>query len=213
MINVEFKPIAGNCASVKVVSETAKKHAAEIAASVINALKGVIGLTPDESELLTFVGSINPDLTQKFAGCGDPEKAATMFTHRAVIGEKVVYSIHTAPTSLDDLLMNLASTRTLFRAVKVETAKRDKASETLTFPAYVAAKKLPASVLSIAGVYDGLLSEWFNVLRSMQVSEGAIRDLCKKSDVVYTAPATATATAPAPETENAKRTRTASRAK
>lgn len=210
MINVNFQPITGNCAPIKVASETESKHATELASGVINALKSISVLNPDERELLTFVESVNPDLSCKFAGCGDPEKAVKMFTHRAVIGEKIVYSIDTAPTCLEDVLMNLASTRTLFRAVRVETAKRDKASENLTFPAYVAAKKLPDAVLNIAGVRDGLLVEWFNVLRSMQVSEGCIRDLCKKSDVAYIAPETETET----ETETgAKRTRTAKRAK
>lgn len=211
MLHVNFQPIAGNCAPVKVASETETQHATELATNVINALQSIQLLNADETDLLDFVKSVNPELSQKFAGCGDAEKATKMFTHRAVIGEKVVYSIHTAPTCLDDLLMNLASTRTLYRAVKIETAKRDKASENLTFPAYVAAKKLPDAVLAIAGVRDGLLTEWFNVLRSMQVSEGCIRDLCKKSDVVYIAPETETET----ETEqSAKRTtRTAKRAK
>lgn len=210
MINVNFQPIAGNCAPVKVASETETKHASELASGVINALQSISVLNPDEVELLTFVKSVNPELTHKFAGCGDADKASKMFTHRAVIGEKIVYSINTAPTCLEDVLMNLASTRTLFRAVRVETAKRDKASENLTFPAYVAAKKLPDSVLAITGVRDGLLAEWFNVLRSMQVSEGAIRDLCKKSDVAYIAPETETET----ETEtSAKRTRNTKRAK
>ena len=188
MLKVNFSEIAGNTATIKQVSETAKTHAIELASGVINALKGIKLLNTDESELLTFVESVNPNLDCKFAGCSDSDKAATMFSHKAVIGEKVIYSVNTYPTNLADILSNLASTKTLFNAVKVETAKSDKAAKTLTFKSFIDAKKLPESVLNIAGVKEGLITDWFNTLRAMQVSEGAIRNLCKQSEITYTQP-------------------------
>lgn len=188
MLKVNFTQIAGNTATIRTASQVEAQHANELANAVITALQGVKLLNEDESQLLKFVAEINPQLDCKFGGCGDAEKASQQYTHRAVIGEKIVYSINTAPKSLDDLLMNLASTRTLYRAVKIETAKADKAAKTLTFAAFVAAKKLPDAVLSIAGVREGLVTDWFNTLRAMQVSEGAIRNLCKESEIKYTQP-------------------------
>ncbi len=208
MLKVDFKPLQGNTAVVKTASEVEKKHSSEVASSVIEALQKVAVLNEDEKNLLQFVKDINPDLTCKYAGCSDANKALTQFSHKAVIGEKVVYSINTAPKTLDDLLVNLASTRTLFRAVKVQTAKADKAAESLTFDAFVASKKLPASVLSIAGVRENLVTDWFDTLRNMQVSEGSIRNLCSKSKIEYVMPTTDKAdnTEQADNTDNTEQT-------
>lgn len=196
MLKVDFKPLKGNTAAVKVVAKDLQQHANELASGVINALKGIASLSDNERQLLEFVELVNPELTDKFAGCSDSAKALTMFNRIAIVGEKRIYSINTCPTGLADILSNLASTKTLFNAVKVESAKSDKAANNLTFDKYVSDKKLPAAVLGIAGVTDGLISEWFITLRNMQISEGAIRDLCSRSKIDYIAPA-----------DNAKKTR------
>lgn len=188
MLKVDFKPLKGNTAATKVVAKDLQDHASELASGVINALKGIASLSDNERQLLEFVEKVNPDLTNKFAGCSDADKALTMFNRIAVVGEKRIYSINTCPTGLADILSNLASTKTLFNAVKVETAKSDKAANNLTFDKYIADKKLPAAVLGIAGVTESLITEWFITLRNMQVSEGAIRDLCSRSSIDYIAP-------------------------
>ena len=188
MLKVDFKPLKGNTAATKVVAKELQQHASELASGVINALKDIASLSYNERQLLEFVELVNPDLTNKFAGCSDADKALTMFNRIAVVGEKRIYAINTCPTGLADILSNLASTKTLFNAVKVETAKSDKAANNLTFDKYIADKKLPAAVLGIAGVTESLITEWFITLRNMQVSEGAIRDLCSRSGIDYIAP-------------------------
>ena len=109
-----------------------------------------------------------------------------MFSQVAIIGEKRIYSVATAPKSLDDLLMNLASTRTLYRAVKVETKKTDKLAESLTFAEYCKRNNVNDALLAIAR--DILVNNWFTMLRNAQVSEVAIRKLCKSSEIEYTQP-------------------------
>lgn len=188
MLQVNFKPLQGNTAVIKTASELEQKHASELANMVIKSLQAIKLLTDDEKGLLEFVKQVNPELTYKFAGCSDDKKALTMFSQVAVIGTKRVYSVATAPKSLDDLLMNLASTRTLYRAVKVETKKTDKAAESLTFGEYCKRNNVNDALLAIAR--DVLVTNWFNQLRNMQVSEGAIRDLCAESEVEYQQPTT-----------------------
>lgn len=186
MLQVNFKPLQGNTAVIKTASEIESKHASELAGSIISSLQNIAVLNDDEKGLLDFVKSINPNLTNKFAGCGDDKKALTMFSQVAIIGEKRIYSVATAPKSLDDLLMNLASTRTLYRAVKVETKKTDKLADSLTFTEYCKRNNVNDALLAIAR--DVLVTNWFNQLRTAQVSEGKIRDLCEASSIEYQLP-------------------------
>lgn len=182
MVQVNFKKLSGNSAPVRVMKDSDKQHASELSTALIPKLLE-LPLNEEERNTLEFIAKMNPELTCKFGGCSDEETAKKTYNKVATIGTKKVYSVETAPTNLFNFLANLSTSNALFRAVRIATQASEKAAQSLTFEQYCANNNVNDALLAIAR--DVLVANWLKQLRDLQVSEGAIRDLCKLSNIDY----------------------------
>lgn len=193
MITITFNPLQGNTAPKKQVRKVAELDRCKgIAQSIFEKLASLEGLSQDEKDALEYIKKLNKDLQFTFAQCKDSDKALTQYTHIAKFGDKVYYSAENPTVTIFELLANLATGYRLYKAAKIVSDLADK--QTGDKPRLFKDWLTPQSAQLLAAMptcKDLLVIQYLDWLRSLQVSEGTIKDLCKKSQVNYTAPAKA----------------------
>lgn len=175
MLQVNFKPLQGNNAPVRVIKSADADRCKTLASAVIECLLA-LDLSADERQALEFVKTANSELQFTFAQCKSATDALAKYTHFADFGERRFYSIDNKPVNLFELLANLSTGYRLYKAVKIVTAQADKP---LTYAEFIANKKLPTGVAEMCK--DLFTAQYLDYCNSLQLSQGTIKDLFKSA--------------------------------
>ena len=193
MITVSFNPLKGNTAPAKQVRKvTELNRCKDLASKVFEKLGEIEGLNTDEKAALEYIKKLNKDLQFTFAQCKDSDKALTQYSHIAKFGDKTYYSIENPTVTVFELLSNLATGYRLYKAAKIvsDIAEKQAGEKPKLFKDWIN-PQAAAILAAMPAVKPNLVSQYIDWLRSLQVTEGTIKDLCKKSEIDYIAPAKA----------------------
>jgi len=191
MISVTFNPLKGNSAPTKQVRKVAElDRCKKLAASIFEKLASIEGLSADEIEALEYIKKLNKDLQFTFAQCKDSEQALTKYSHIAKFGDKTYYSVENPTVTVFELLANLSTGYRLYKSAKIVSDLADKMSsdKPKLFKDWLN-PQTAALLAAVPAAKPQLVLQYIDWLRSLQVTEGTIKDLCKKSEIQYSAPA------------------------